>query len=142
MVARGETIVVRRATLESKVFRTRHSLRSKRFRGVFCTKKPIFLFLDAREMGRERKKGGGRGGEREKGNLLLLSPPPPLLLVFALAISRASKTTKIGFFAKNATVTLATQAKRGTKLTASYVDAPTVINTRGLCLGDNLSTDA
>ena len=34
------------------------SLRSKRFRGVFCTKKPILVFLDAREMGRERKNGG------------------------------------------------------------------------------------
>ena len=31
------------------------SLRSKRFRGVFCTEKPIFEFLDTREMGRERK---------------------------------------------------------------------------------------
>ena len=42
------------------------SLRSKRFRGVFCTKKPIFVFLDAREMGRERKHGGGGRGEEAK----------------------------------------------------------------------------
>ena len=56
------------------LFHWKSSLRSKRFRGVFCTKKPIFLFLDAREMGRERKKGGGRGGEREKGNACPQTP--------------------------------------------------------------------
>ena len=41
------------------------SLPNKRFRGAFCNKKPITVFLDAREMGRERKhRGEGRGGER------------------------------------------------------------------------------
>ena len=79
-----------------------NSLRSKRFRGVFCTKKPIFLFLDAREMGWERKKEGG--GEERSSPL----PPPPCFC--SRPISRASKTTKIVFLAKNATVTLATQA--------------------------------
>ena len=50
-----------------------HSLRSKRFRGVFCTKKPIFLFLDAREMGRERKREGG-GEERGRKETLARKP--------------------------------------------------------------------
>ena len=36
---------------------------------VFCTKKPIFVFLDAREMGRERKHGGGGRGEEVKETL-------------------------------------------------------------------------
>ena len=41
-------------TAWEKLGRCASSLCSKRFRGVFCTKKPIFVFLDAREMGRER----------------------------------------------------------------------------------------
>ena len=75
------------------------SLHNKRFRGVFCTaKKPIFVFLEAREMGRERKQGGG--GDRRGG---LLSPPP-LPFYFALVPISADQTVK------NATETLATQA--------------------------------
>ena len=44
---------------KSLQFLTKHSMQSKRFRGVFCTKKPIYVFLDACEIGRERKHGGG-----------------------------------------------------------------------------------
>ena len=90
-------------------------------------------------MERERKKGGGRGGERES-YLRLFSPLPSSLFLLSphfarvqncenrsfseerhgnacyagfcsRPISRASKTAKIGFLAKNATVTLATQAR-------------------------------
>ena len=66
------------------IFSLNCSLRSKRFRGVFCTEKPIFLFLDAREMGRERKKGGGIGrreGERKRPSPPLPFPPPPCFLL-------------------------------------------------------------
>ena len=50
-------------------------------------------------------------GENEKreGAPPLPSPPPPCFC--SRPISRASKTTKIVFLAKNATVTLATQAR-------------------------------
>ena len=34
------------------------------------------------------------------------------------------------------------QSAERKKLTVSYVDGPTVIDACGLCLGDNLSTDA
>ena len=72
-----------------------------RFRGVFCTKKPIFVFLDAREMGREQKQGGGGGGEGFTGKRFLrLLSPPPLPFYFAL----------VPISAKNATETLAAQA--------------------------------
>ena len=39
------------------------SLRSKCFRGVFYVEKPISVFLDAREMGREQTNGGEGGIE-------------------------------------------------------------------------------
>ena len=61
------------------------SLRGKRFRGVFCTKKPIFVFLDAREMGRDKntKEGGGERGEEA-----FPSPPSPPLFRFILLSSQ------------------------------------------------------
>ena len=51
-----------------------HSLLSKRYRGVLRLKTPpIFVVLDAREMGREQKQGGG--GRREEAKVTLARKP-------------------------------------------------------------------
>ena len=100
-----------------------NSPRSKRFRGLFCIiKKPISRFVDAREMGRVKKRGAGRGGEMRgrKGQKGVLEsrgvcgqvfPPPPLHCPLrSCPISRSRPNIrKSAFRAENSTETLASR---------------------------------
>ena len=78
------------------------SLRSKRFRGVFCTKTPIFVFFWTRAKWGESENKEEGGGERRRRKPPLLYPRLPFY--FALVPISADQT------AKNATEMLATQA--------------------------------